>query len=396
MALDAYLDCAAGICGNMVLGACLDAGVEEESLRQLLDSLGLDGWELTVSRTTRGGVACTHARVTCEPESHHRHLADCLAVVERAGLPAPVAARARACFTRLAEAEAAVHGVSVEQIHFHEVGAVDALIDIIGGCWALHALGIRHLTHSPVSLGDGWATCAHGRLPVPVPAVERLLAGRPLRRSIPGVAEAGELTTPTGAALLATLATPADPSSVHTVARTGRGAGDRDPVDFPNCLRLSLLEAAPQGREEIVELVCDLDDLHPECFPDAVAAACGAGAVDATLAPVTTKHGRPATRLTVLTPPGLADAVERVLFAHTTTFGVRRRQLTRTVLARRFVEAETPYGTVRIKEGWLHGTRVQASPEYRDCVAAAEAAGVAAREVYRAALAAIPERGTPP
>ncbi len=396
MALDAYLDCAAGICGNMVLGACLDAGVEEAALRGVLASLGLDGWELMVERATRGGVACTHARVTCAPSHHHRHLADCLAIVGRAALPAPAAEHARAVFTRLAKAEAAVHGVAVEAVHFHEVGAVDALIDIVGSCWALHALGVDHITHSPVNVGDGWADCAHGRLPVPPPAVERLLVGRPVRRSVPGVAEVGELTTPTGAALLATLATPAPADATHTVTRTAYGGGDRDPAGFPNCLRLCLLAPEPAVRERVVELVCDLDDLHPECFPEAAAAARKAGAVDTTLAPITTKHGRPATRLTALTPPTAAGAVEAALFAHTTTFGVRRRELTRTVLLRRFVEVATPYGTVRIKEGWLSGERLQATPEYRDCTAAAEAHSVPTREVYRAALAAVPPPGEAP
>jgi len=394
--MNAYLDCAAGVCGNMVLGACLDAGVDEQALRAVLTALDLAGWELTVEQTTRGGVRCTHARVGCLPETTHRHLADCLAIVDRANLLSPVAARAGACFTRLAEAEAAVHGVGVEQIHFHEVGAADALIDIVGSCWALHELGITDLTHSPVNVGDGWATCAHGRLPVPVPAVERLLLGRPVRRGVPGMTAVGELTTPTGAALLATLATPGEVALPHTVVRTGYGAGDRNPEGFPNCLRLSLVAPAPTGREPIVELVCDLDDLHPECFPEAAAAARTGGAVEVTLAPITTKHGRPATRLTALVPPTAAEAVEGALFVHTTTFGIRRRDLTRTVLRRRFVEITTPYGTVRIKEGWLGGERLQATPEYGDCVAAAAAHGVATREVYRATLAAIPPPGEAP
>jgi len=394
--MNAYLDCAAGICGNMVLGACLDAGVEKDALRAALAALHLDGWELTVARTTRGGIACTHARVTCAPEETHRHLGDCLTIVDRAALPAPVAANAHAVFTRLAEAEAAVHGIPVEQVHFHEVGAVDALIDIVGSCWALDALGIDHLTHGPVNVGNGWADCAHGRLPVPVPAVERLLVGRPIRRGIPGMADVGELTTPTGAALLAALAKPSAPHANHTVAGTAHGAGDRDPEGFANCLRLSLLARQPDGREPIVELVCDLDDLHPECYPEVVAAARAAGAVEVTLAPITTKHGRPATRLTALAPPAAADGVEATLFRHTTTFGIRRRDLMRTTLTRRFVEAATKYGTVRIKEGWHNGERLQATPEYRDCAAAAEAHGVVTREVYRAALAAVPPPGEAP
>ncbi len=396
MSLDAYLDCAAGICGNMVLGACLDAGVEEAALRGVLASLGLDGWELMVERTTRGGVACTHARATCTPSHDHRHLADCLAIIARAALPAPVATRATAVFTRLAEAEAAVHGVAVEAVHFHEVGAVDALIDIVGSCWALHTLGVERITHSPVNVGDGWVTCAHGRLPVPPPAVERLLVGRPVCRGVPGVAEAGELTTPTGAALLSALATPAPAAATHTVARTGYGGGDRDQTGFANCLRLSLLAPEPTGRERVVELVCDLDDLHPECYPEVAFAVHAAGGLDTTLAPITTKHGRPATRLTALAPPAVAAAVEATLFCHTTTFGVRRREVTRTVLARRFVEVATPYGTVRVKEGWRGGERLQATPEYGDCAAAAAQHRVATREVYRAALAAIGPPGEAP
>lgn len=394
--MNAYLDCAAGIAGNMVLGACLDAGVEEEALRRVLASLGLDGWELTVERATRGGVACTHARVTCAPETTHRHLADCLTIVDRAALPASAAKRARAVFTRLAEAEAAVHRVAVEAVHFHEVGAVDALIDIVGTCWGLDVLGITEITHSPVNVGDGWVACAHGRLPVPPPAVERLLVGRPIRRGVPGVAEVGELTTPTGAALLATLATVAPANTSHTVARTGYGGGDRNPATFSNCLRLCLLAPEPAAREPVVELVCDLDDLHPECYPEVVAAVAAAGALDTTLAPIITKGGRPATRLTALASPAAAEGVEQALFRHTTTFGVRRRDLIRTALRRRFVDAATPYGVIHIKEGWLNGERLQATPEYRDCAAAAEQHGVATRKVYRAALAAILPPGEAP
>jgi len=394
--MNAYLDCAAGICGNMLLGACLDAGVDEGGLRAALTSLHLDGWEMTVERVSRGSVSCTLTRVICEPEETHRHLDDCLTIVDHAALPAPVAAKAHAAFTRLAEAEAAVHGIGVEEVHFHEVGATDALIDIVGACWALDALGVTRLTHGPVNVGDGWVRCAHGRLPVPPPAVERLLTGIPIRRGVPEVPEAGELTTPTGAALLTTLATPAARGAVHTVVRTGHGAGDRDPEGFANCLRLCLLAPEAPGREAVVELVCDLDDLHPECFPEAVAAARAAGAVDTTLAPITTKRGRPATRLTALSPPAAAEAVESALFRHTTTFGVRRRELTRAILDRRFVEVATPYGTVRIKEGWRDGERLQATPEYGDCAAIAAATAVTAREVYRAALAAISEAGSPP
>ncbi|HBB40787.1 MAG: TIGR00299 family protein [Nitrospirae bacterium CG18_big_fil_WC_8_21_14_2_50_70_55] len=396
MAVDAYLDCAAGICGNMVLGACLDGGADEGGLRAALAALRLDGWGLTVTRATRGGVSCTHARVESLPAHSHRHLADCLAIVERAGLAPTVAANARAVFTRLAEAEAAVHGVAVEQVHFHEVGAVDALIDIVGSCWALHALGIARLSHSPVNVGDGWTTCAHGRMAVPPPAVERLLVGRPIRRGVPGLSEVGELTTPTGAALLATLAAPAEAATVHTVATTACGAGDRDPAGFANVLRLALLAPPAAGREPIVELVCDLDDLHPECYPEVAGALRAAGAVEVTLTPLTTKVGRPAIRITALALPPDAEAVETALFRHTTTFGVRRRDLTRAVVTRRFVEVTTDYGVVRIKEGWRAGERVQATPEYRDCATAAAARGVATREVYRAAVAATPPPGEAP
>ncbi|RMF84902.1 MAG: LarC family nickel insertion protein, partial [Nitrospirae bacterium] len=357
--------------------------------------LGLEGWALEVRRTTRGGVACTHARVTCTGAAPRRRLADGLAVVAAADLPQPVRDRARAVLTRLAEAEAAVHGVAVERVHLHEVGMVDALVDIVGGCWCLHALGVERLTHGPVALGDGWVACAHGRLPVPVPAVERLLAGRPVRRGLPGLGAVGELTTPTGAALLATLAQPLPEGSVHTVTRTGYGAGDRDPEGFPNCLRLHLL--APEGAgEPLVELVADLDDALPEWLPEVAAAAREAGAVDVTWAPLTTKHGRPGVRLTALAPEAAAETVARALLRHTTSFGVRHHPVRRTTLARRHVTVATPYGPVRVKEGWLGGERLQATPEHADCAERAREAGVPVREVYRAALAAVPPAGEAP
>ncbi|HEX9593878.1 MAG TPA: nickel pincer cofactor biosynthesis protein LarC [bacterium] len=396
--VDAHLDCFAGICGNMLLGALVDVGVDFGELRDNLAALAVAGYHLTCERVPRGGIVTTHVRVACDEEQHHRRLADCLRILEQSPLPQRVQADAARVFTHLAEAEAAVHGVTLDEIHFHEVGAVDAIVDIVGACWALHRLGVRQVTHGPVNLGDGTVACAHGTYPVPVPAVQRLLLGRPTLRGIPGVASAGELTTPTGAALLAALTRPASEGVPHTVVCTGYGAGDRDPDGFPNCLRIELrtVDTAGSRREPVVELVCDVDDLNPECLPAVDEAAREAGALDVTLAAVTGKAGRPATRLTVLCRPDAALVVEAILFRHTTTFGIRRRDVTRTRLIRRWIEVHTPFGAVRIKEGWMDGDRLQASPEYQDCLALSREHGVPVREVYRAALQCVPTAGAPP
>jgi uncharacterized protein (TIGR00299 family) protein len=396
--VDAHLDCFAGICGNMLLGALIDVGVDFSELRDALATLTVTGYDLTCERAPRGGIVTTHVRVVCAAEHRHRRLADCLRIVEQSPLPQRVQADAARVFTHLAEAEAAIHGTTADEIHFHEVGAVDAIVDIVGSCWALYRLGVRHLTHGPISLGDGMVSCTHGTYPVPVPAVQRLVFGRPTLRGIPGVPSTGELTTPTGAALLSALARFASDPVPRTAVGTGYGAGDRDPDNFPNCLRVELraVEATASRREATVELVCDVDDLNPECFPAVDEAARQAGALDVTMAAVTGKAGRPATRLTVLCRPTVAAVVEAILFRHTTTFGVRRRDVTRTRLLRRWIEVETPYGPVRIKEGWLDGERLQASPEYQDCLSGSRTHGVPVRDVYRAALQCVPRAGAPP
>lgn len=397
-AVDLYLDCFAGICGNMLLGALVDIGVDFHELQDTLAALPVSGFDLTCERTQRGGIAATHVQVRCAEGHHHRRLKECREIIDRSSLPARVKGDATRAFLCLAEAEAAVHGISVDQVHFHEVGAVDAIVDIVGTCWASHRLGIRHLYHGPVQLGDGMVKCSHGNYPVPVPAVQRLLVGRPTVRGIAGIPNVGELTTPTGAALLNALARPAATTMVQTVTGSGYGAGDRNPADFPNCLRIDLVAAAAGAarREMIVELVCDVDDSNPEWLPAAADAARVAGAVDVTFAPITGKEGRPATRVTALCPPDAAATVEVSLFRHTTTFGVRRRDLSRACLVRRWTPVETPFGPVRVKEGWLGEERLQVSPEYRDCLARSRDHGVSVREVYRAALVSLPPAGEPP
>lgn len=395
---DLYLDCFAGICGNMLLGALVDVGVDFHELHDTLAALPVTGFDLTCERTQRAGIAATHVQVRCAESHHHRRLNDCCEIIDRSALPARVKEDATRTFRCLAEAEAAVHGITVDEVQFHEVGAVDAIVDIVGTCWAFNRLGIRHAYHGPVNLGDGLVTCSHGNYPVPVPAVQRLLVDRPTLHGLAAISGVGELTTPTGAALLAALTRPATATTVQTVLGTGYGAGDRDSAGFPNCLRLNILAMAAGAtrRETIVELVCDIDDSNPEWLPAAADDARMAGAVDVTFAPITGKEGRPATRVTALCPPDAAPTVEISLFRHTTTFGVRRRELSRVCLVRRWTTVETPFGPVRVKEGWLGDERLQVSPEYRDCLACSRNHGVPVREVYRAALASLPAAGEQP
>jgi len=395
---DLYLDCFAGICGNMLLGALVDIGVDFHELQDTLASLPITGFDLTCERTQRAGIAATHVQVHCTEGHRHRRFKECCDIIDRSSLPVRVKEDATRVFLCLAEAEAAVHGIAIDEVHFHEVGAVDAIVDIVGACWASDRLKIRHVYHGPVNLGDGMVVCSHGNYPVPVPAVQRLLVERPTVRGIAGIPDVGELTTPTGAALVAALARPAAGTIVRTVTGSGYGAGDRNPADFPNCLRIDLVAAAASAarRETIVELLCDVDDSNPEWLPAAADAARAAGAVDVTFTPITGKEGRPATHVTALCSPDAAGAVEVSLFRHTTTFGVRRRELSRACLVRRWTPVETPFGPVRVKEGWLGDERLQASPEYRDCLACSRDHGVSIREVYRSALALLPPAGHPP
>lgn len=380
----AYLDCFSGLSGDMLLGALVDAGLSLDELRADLSHLSLSGYEISAERVSKRGIYGTRVSVRAEASHEHRGLSDITAIITRAELPREVAARAVAVFTRLAEAEAAVHGHSVEEVHFHEVGAVDAIVDIVGALCGLRRLNVGKLYVSPLPLGGGWVESAHGRLPVPAPATSLLLKGVP---TYGGPVEA-ELVTPTGAAIVATLADGFGSMPPMTLRAVGWGAGAAD-LPHPNLVRLFLGDAAEQpGRQYLVMLETNVDDMNPEFFDHVMERLFTAGALDVFYTPIVMKKSRPAVLVSVLADPERADQLADILFRETSTLGVRRREVLRQCLDREWREVDTPYGSVRVKIGLLGGEEVSAAPEYEDCHRLAGERGVPVMEVYQAAQAA--------
>ena len=417
----AYLDCPSGVSGDMLLGALLDVGLDADGLRAVLATLPLpsDSYTLTAAPVRRGALGATQARVELARHEHaHRHLSDVLDIIARGGVPSAVKERASAVFRRLAAAEAHVHRVDIEEVHFHEVGAVDAIVDIVGVCAGLHLLGVDRLYCSPLPLGRGHVQTEHGLLPLPAPAVLQILAGADAP-TVPHAA-ALELVTPTGAALVAELASFAQPAM--RLERVGYGAGARaEPA--PNLLRLWLgrpvlpdpptpspsrvegvqhaLSPLPrtgrgvggegphgEGVETLMVLEANIDDMPAELFGHAMERLLVTGALDAWCSPLLMKKGRPATLLSALCRPGDRAAVLDVLMRETSTFGVRGYEVTRYAAGRETREVETPYGVMRVKLKLLDGVVAGLAPEYEDCRRVAAEQSVPLPLVYAAALAA--------
>jgi len=428
----------------MFLGALVDAGLPEADLRAALATLPIGGYELLVRKEKRGSLSATRVEVKLDPKGKQPHrnlkdiekilkggrdcglrIADCGLNGKRPNGKHGARERAVAVFRRLAEAEARVHGTTPQKIHFHEVGAVDAIVDIFGVCAGLEMLGVERVVSSPLPMGSGYVEAAHGRLPVPVPAVVELMKGFParplLRQGFGGQAcdEEGELTTPTGAALVVTLADAFGPMPAMTVEKVGYGAGARGMSPrpegrgsngtagrgrVPNVLRVILGRPVAGGDADEADVVwlleANVDDASGEMLGAATEALFEAGALDVWLVPATMKKGRPGVVLACLAAEGLVGAVQEAIFRETPTFGVRRTAVERTKLAREHVTVQTPYGPVRVKVGRRGpcsreglslqggGRVVTASPEYEDCRRLAAEGGVAVREVYAAAQAA--------
>ncbi len=370
-----------GIAGDMFLAAALDLGVDRDALEGALRTVGVGGWRLEVRRKSEFGIQGTHVHVAVDgAQPHARGLAEILALVDGSGLAGHAKAAARAIFERIGRAEAKVHGVAIEKVHFHEVGAVDSIVDVCGAAVALDLLSWPRVVSEPPELGRGIARTAHGPMPIPAPAVLELLAGKPVRPGGPP----GEAVTPTGAALLAELAE-VGPLPAFVPSRTGYGMGTSSWPDRPNVLRMTLGEAAERAGLWVLET--NLDDCTGQLVARAIDAALEAGALDAWAAPVTMKKGRPGLVLSALVEEPRREAVTRAFFEETTTLGIRRRPVERDVLAREIETVETPYGPVRVKVARSGGRELGAHPEYDDCLARAREKGVPVKEVIAAALA---------
>jgi len=390
MAKILLLEPVGGIAGDMFVAAALDLGVPRVAVDAALAGLHLPGFRLMATRAEAGGIAGTHVDVLVEgAPGPARGLAEILAIVDGSALPPRARAAARAVFERIGRAEARVHGVPIERVHFHEVGAVDSIVDVCAAAAVLEILGWPRVLCAPPELGQGFVTAAHGRLPVPPPAVVEILKGIPVR---PGGPQ-GEAVTPTGAALLAVLAEVADPSTFPALVaeEVGYGVGTARWSDRPNVLRMTLGEEAERGGLWVIE--ANLDDCPGQLVARAIEAALAAGAKDAWAAPLTMKKGRPGMLLGALAAADRREAVARVFLDETTTLGVRLHPVERIELERELVPVRTAYGEVRVKVGRRGDAVVGAHPEYDDCLARAREHGVAVREVLAAALTAFRSGG---
>jgi hypothetical protein len=423
-----YLDCFAGASGDMLLGALLDCGLDFEFLRRELKKLGVEGYELSLRRVDRSGISAAKFDVHLHEDGHahdhdhthhdhphdHQHphdqpshthpqhehhaqhdhshehaqrsLSEIKRLIEASSFDTAIKQRAQTIFQRLGEAEAKIHNIPIERVHFHEVGAVDSIVDIVGACIGLQALGIERIISSPLHVGSGTFTCAHGTYPVPGPAAAELLRGVPsYSKDI-----VGELVTPTGAAIIATLASEFGPLPLMRAERIGYGAGTREYPKFPNVLRAVIGELETDATPTTVTVIeANIDDLSPQVFGHLMDTALAAGALDIFYTPVQMKKNRPGVLLTLLCAPEDRERMSALIFRETTTLGVRYRDERREVLSREHLEVQTIYGPIKIKVARAQDGRIfNSAPEFDDCRAAAEHYQVAVREVQTAALAA--------
>ena len=381
----AYLDCASGISGDMTLGALVDAGVELAEISRGIDSLGLPDCRLVASQVSKKGFRATQITVEHSPEHAHRHLHHITDMIGASRLTDSQQDLAKRIFTRLAEAEAKVHGTTIQKVHFHEVGAVDSIADIVGAAIGWDLLGVEQIQASPVPTGAGMIEIAHGRCSIPAPATGELLKGIPLAAS---QIEA-ELTTPTGAAILATLVERFGPLPAMTIEKIGYGAGQRDLEQQPNLLRLLVGETSAGPTEDQVWVVeTNLDDATGELIGFCASRLWEAGALDVYTAAIQMKKGRPAVTLSVLCRAAQLERIEQVLFAETTSLGIRRWQVERHTLKRESITVDTQWGEVEGKLAHVPGREKSFSPEFESCSRIAENHGVALREIYEAACTA--------
>jgi uncharacterized protein (TIGR00299 family) protein len=380
--LIAYFDCFSGASGDMILGALVDAGWT--GLEEALAHLEVPGWRLDARPVVKRGISATKVDFQLELATRHRGLSDMLAIIGSSGLPDPVQEAASTIFRRLGTVEAAVHGLPVEEVHFHELGGLDTLLDVVGACAGFAHFGFSHVAISPVAVGSGTVKTAHGLLPVPAPATATLLEGWAIT---PGLVEK-ELTTPTGAAILTHFAT-SQALPPMRLSKTAYGAGSRE-LDYPNVLRLMIGEqAADRPTETVVVIETTIDDMNPELVPVALDEIFAAGALDAFVTPIQAKKGRPGSLLTVLAAPTTEQPVIDAIFRHTTTIGLRFRTEQRQTLPRHEETVETEFGPIRVKVAGEGPTR-KAKPEFEDCRRLAAHRGLPVATVYQAALRKLP------
>lgn len=382
-----YFDCFAGASGNMILGGLVALGVDREDLLRQLRSIAPVGFEIEFATVDRSGISAVHANVSVPDEKDHRHLSDVEKIIDDSAVSEIVKQRSKAIFRCLAEAEARVHGIEIDRVHFHEVGAMDAIIDIVGACIGFEMLGIEHFVCSKIHVGSGFVEMAHGKFPVPPPAVTELLHGIPFYST----EIEGELATPTGVAIVSTLCDEYGQIPEITVERIGYGAGSRQYEKFPNAIRLMLGEsadaAASAGIDRLVLLETNIDDLSPQILGYVMDRAFELGALDCWFTPIQMKKNRPAVMVSVLCESDKRSALTDLIYTETSTLGIRIREVERECLAREIVRVETDFGGIDVKIGKLNGRVVNAMPEYDQVRRVALENKVAFRIVRDAALA---------
>ena len=387
-----YFDCFAGASGDMILGALIAAGVEPEAFKQQFSLLGVTGYTIDFETVDRSGISATHARVQTPHEHAHRHLSDILKIIYGSRLSDGVKERAAKIFARLAEAEARVHNQPVGEVHFHEVGAVDAIIDVVGAAIGFELLGIERFVSSALHVGSGSVDMDHGRYPVPPPAVAELLKGVPFYSTD----IVGELVTPTGAAIITTVCTGYGPIPQLKLERAGYGAGTREYKKFPNALRILVGEEESSGTIRSVEsmgsaderlwmIETNMDDISPQILGHVMERAFDLGALDCYFTSVQMKKNRPGVLLSILCRDPQRGTLSELLFSETTTLGIRAYEVERRALERRIVTVETQYGPIDVKVAQLNGHIVKEMPEYEQCRQAAREANVPLRIVEEAA-----------
>ncbi len=381
-----YLDCAGGVAGDMLLSALVDAGADPKAIEAIPTSLAFDDVSLRWSTGRPGGFSARRLEVVFDTEEHprHRNLQDMTRLIDQSSAPLSAKHQAKEVFSTLARAEATVHRETIETVHFHEVGCIDALIDILGACVAIEQLGVDRIVCSSLPMGTGTVQCAHGTLPLPAPAVAAMLPGVPVRDA--GVE--GETVTPTGAALVTTLADGFGPMPEMTVESVGVGAGSREYPGLPNVVRAFIGTATDVNHQiasEALLVQCNVDDLDPRVLPVVIEHLLSAGAVDAYTTPIIMKKGRPGHLITALAPKTALDPVVTTLLRETTSLGCRITEVGKRHLHRRMETADTPWGTVGVKAALIDGRVVRRVPEFEDCAALARETGVPVRDILAAA-----------
>lgn len=380
-----FLDAFSGLSGDMMVGALIDAGADAGAFDRAMAGLGLHGYRITTRRKDVSGIAAVKFDVEVGEAQPERHLGEILALIEGAGLSPRAAANAVAVFQALGDAEAKVHRTTPAHVHFHEVGAVDSIIDIVGTAWALDQLEIDALLVSALPMGAGFARSRHGVIPVPAPATAELLAGFPVRLGD----GSAEMVTPTGAAIVKALARPAPPVTTFEIERIGYGAGTRDFADRPNLLRLIVgRETANFATDELVEIAANIDDLNPQIYGYLSDRLFAAGARDVTLTPTIMKKGRPAVTLAVLAEPAARERIAQIIFGETSSIGVRSHPISRLKLERKTIEVATRFGKIRVKVSGADAAPATVAPEYDDCQRAALQHSAPLKLVMEEALAA--------